>query len=164
MGGQCHHRVFIMKGPFSGKEMLSYKKCMGCFKSCYWCSSSFWVNHCKVHGVSEDVNLLLRFSRCCLMASVTIPGLQHVSKKAGHDRPIDLRNMVQYPMQVHVGCPSNKENMVLPLLVAATSGSNLALPGIHVKPKVLQDYCRSERLISVEWGTKLLKEQQNVMH
>jgi hypothetical protein len=79
------------------------------------------------------------------MASVTIPGLQHVCKKAGHDRPVDLRNMVHYPTQVHFGCPSNKENMVLPLLVAATSGSHLAFPGICVKPKVLQDYCRSER-------------------
>jgi hypothetical protein len=84
------------------------------------------------------------------MASVTIPGLQHVGKKAGHDRP-DLRNMVHYPMQVHFGCPSNKENMVLPLLVAATSGSHLALPGIHVKPKVLKTIVGvKDRLISVE--------------
>jgi hypothetical protein len=38
------------------------------------------------------------------------------------------------PTQVHFGCPRNKENTALPLLVAAKSGSHLALPWIHVKP------------------------------
>jgi len=109
VSGQCHHHVIILKGPFSGKEILSYKKCMGCFKSCYWCSSSIWVNPCEVHGVSEDVKLLLKSSCCCLLASVTIPGLQHVDKKAGHDRPVDPRNILHYPMQVHFGCPSNRK-------------------------------------------------------
>jgi len=89
--------------------------------------------------VSEDVKLLLKSSCSRILASVTIPGLQHVGKKAGHDRSVDPRNNVHYPKQVHFGCPSNKENMVLPLLVAAKSESHLALPGIHVKPKVLQD-------------------------
>lgn len=84
------------------------------------------------------MKLLLKFSHTHLLASVTIPGLQHVDKKAGHDRPVDPRNIVQ----VHFGCPSNKENMVLPLFVEAKSGSHLALPG---KPKVLQDQCRSKR-------------------
>jgi len=54
--------------------------------------------------------------------------------------------------------PKQQENMVLPLLVAAKSGSHLASPGIHVKAKLLQNQCRNER----KW--KLLKEQQNVMH